>query len=94
MLLPSGLSSDPGLEHSTEVLGKRKSVDRSFGLAAALAERGGVAGAARETQEPVEPTELRYLRRALQDAKLMTKGEDLKLQCRPGSKNRPREGER
>ena len=41
-------------------------------------------------QEPVEPIELRSVHRALQYAKLVAEGDDLKLQCRSSSKSRHR----
>ena len=41
-------------------------------------------------QAPVESIQLRLLHRALQYAELMAEADDLKLQCRPSSKNRQR----
>ena len=44
-------------------------------------------------QAPVESIQLRLLHRTLQHAKLVAESDDLKLQRRPGSKNRQRGGE-
>jgi hypothetical protein len=43
-------------------------------------------------QHPVEPVQFRFLHGALQNAQLMAKREDLKLQCRSSSEKRQRCG--